>query len=126
MSIHAESELTSVMDLECWEQGPALGTLETAFHCRLQRQLPFPHGAILPRAALSAQAFAAMGQAQQLEISTQCPSGQMLDGLIMLVRCVMASGLDGRDKDDVGDTRLYDVAAHRWGYRRFNDYVIMS
>jgi len=124
MSVHTETEITSVMDLECWEQGPPPGTLETALYCRLQRQLPFPHGVILPQADLSAEDFAALDQAHQHQITTKCPSGQLLDGLIMLVRSLVACGLDGSDKDDVGDTRLYDVAAHRWGHRRFNDYAM--
>lgn len=120
MSIHTESDITSIMDLDCWEQGPLPETLETKFHCRLQRQLPFPRGVILPQAGLSAKDFAALDQAQQHEISTH-PFGRRLDGLIMLVRSVMVSGFSSRDKDVVGDTRLYDVAAHRWGYKRFND-----
>jgi hypothetical protein len=112
-----------IEDLNCWEEGPP-DTHQTLIYARLQSQLPFPHGVLLPQAGLSAQEFGALDQAHQDKIVKECPSGQLLDGLIMLVRALMACGINGRDKRVVADTRLYDMAPHRWGYRRFNDFAM--
>ncbi|KAK1836450.1 hypothetical protein QBC39DRAFT_430049 [Podospora conica] len=98
--------------------------ISTMFGCKLQRQLPFPHGVILPQEGLTAAAFNVLDQQAQNHITTKCPSGQLLDGLIMFVRALMVFGFDAPDRSADGDPRLYDIAAHHWGHRRFNDFAM--